>query len=218
MDSQADADEHLDAYYRRNPQSDQTVRHLIDMPPRHEAASPREEARAKATRAHERIRNGEPFPEVAAEVSEEPGAEGRQGLLEPGRKGAWVGEFWDAASALQAGDVSPVVETTYGFHVLRLEGRTLVPFEEVRAQVMLDLDALHRAQPEPAEPGPPLGLPRSDAEPPSPAPPAAPLRSPSWERPAPEERPRLVEDFRGRYALRSRDPSCHHSSRARIAP
>ena len=128
----------LRAMYAIRPDYELTVRHLIVLSARYETADTRARARAKAERALERIRAGEPFPDVAAEVSEEPGAEGRQGLLEPGRRGAWVDEFWNAASALEVGAVSDVVETQYGFHVLRLEGRQEVPFPQVRDQVAMD--------------------------------------------------------------------------------
>lgn len=132
------SDENLAALYATNPEHELTVRHLIVMSARYETDEKRAEARAKAERALQRIRGGEPFPDVAAEVSEEPGAEGRQGLLEPGRRGAWVDEFWNAASALEVGGISGVVETQYGFHVLRLEGRGTVPFSEVRDRVAME--------------------------------------------------------------------------------
>jgi hypothetical protein len=75
---------------------------------------------------------GADFTETAARLSEEPGAEGRQGLLAPGRQGSWVSEFWAAALALQPGEISPVTETQYGYHILRLDDRQVVPFEEAR--------------------------------------------------------------------------------------
>ena len=132
-------DEVLAERYRTNPAWELTVRHLIVLSGRYETDETRTAARAKAEAALARIRAGEAFPDVAAEVSEEPGAEGREGLLEPGREGAWVDEFWSAANALAVGEISPVVETQYGFHVLRLEGRDTVPFEEVRRSVAADV-------------------------------------------------------------------------------
>jgi hypothetical protein len=73
---------------------------------------------------------------VAGEVSEEPGAEARGGLLEPGREGSWVQEFWMAANSLEEGEVSEVIETQFGFHVLMLEERRAVPFTEVRTRAV----------------------------------------------------------------------------------
>ena len=79
------------------------------------------------------------FAETAATLSEEPGAEGRQGLLTPGREGSWVPEFWAAALALEPGQISPVTETQYGYHILRLEERAVVAFEEARTTVAREI-------------------------------------------------------------------------------
>ncbi|MFQ5536959.1 MAG: peptidylprolyl isomerase [Gemmatimonadota bacterium] len=129
----------LKARYLTNPEYELTVRHILFLSERWETPERRAEARAKAERALELLRNGADFAETAARLSEEPGAEGRQGLLRPGREGAWVDEFWQAASALEVGEVSPVVETRYGFHILRLEDRKVVPFEESRARVVREV-------------------------------------------------------------------------------
>ena len=137
-DGQVD-DEQLRAHYLTNPAVELTVRHVLFFSERWRPPSHRAEAQRKGEAALERLRTGDPFPEVAAELSEEPGAEGRQGLLTPGREGSWVSEFWGAALALEVGDISPVVETQYGFHVLRLEGREIVPFEETRPTVVLEV-------------------------------------------------------------------------------
>lgn len=132
-------DDNLRAEYSLDPAYELTVRHLIVLSARWEDEATRGAARTKADAALARIRAGEDFAQVAAEISEEPGAEGRQGLLEPGREGAWVGEFWNAAHILDVGAISPVVETQYGFHVLRLEDRATVPFEEARPGVVMDV-------------------------------------------------------------------------------
>lgn len=122
----------LRARYAQGPQYELTVRHLVILVDEWATEDGVDSARARARAARERIQAGEPFPEVAGEVSEEPGARERGGLLEPAREGAWVDEFWTAASALEVGEVSPVIRTPYGFHVLRLEDREPVPFEEAR--------------------------------------------------------------------------------------
>lgn len=133
------SDDDLRAEYSLDPAYELTVRHLIVLSPRWEDEATRDAAREKASGALDRIRAGEAFPVVAAEISEEPGAEGRQGLLEPGRQGAWVGEFWSAAVSLDVGAVSPVVETQYGFHVLRLEDKATVPFAQARPGVAMQV-------------------------------------------------------------------------------
>lgn len=125
----------LRGVYRQDPEYELTVRHLVILSERYETDARRQEARDRARAALDRVRSGEDFPTVAGLVSEEPGADASQGLLEPGREGTWVDEFWNAASGLDPGEISDVVETPYGFHVLRLEGRRVVPFLEVRDAV-----------------------------------------------------------------------------------
>ena len=131
----------LEARYAVNPDHELTVRHLVILSERWRPQAERDRARNRAERALERARAGEPFPELAGEVSEEPGAEARGGLLDPGREGSWVDEFWNAASALEVGAISGVVETEYGFHVLRLDAREPVPFAEARSRVVAEVAA-----------------------------------------------------------------------------
>lgn len=132
-------DDVLEARYLTDPEWELTVRHILFFSERWRSASHREEARAKAERALESLRAGADFASTAAALSEEPGAEGREGLLTPGREGAWVPEFWAAAVALEPGGISPVTETQYGYHILRLEDREVVPFEEARSVVVREV-------------------------------------------------------------------------------
>jgi parvulin-like peptidyl-prolyl isomerase len=135
-------DDQLRAHYLTNPALELTVRHVLFFSERWRPSSHRDQAQRKAEAASARLEAGEPFPVVAAELSEEPGAEGRQGLLQSGRKGSWVSEFWAAALALEPGEISPVTETQYGFHVLRLENREVVSFEEARPTVVAEVSEL----------------------------------------------------------------------------
>lgn len=125
----------LEAQYMIDPQFELTVRHILFFSERWQSADHRAQAEAKARDAMEALRGGADFASTAAALSEEPGAEGREGLLTPGREGSWVPEFWVAALALEPGEISPVTETEYGFHILRLEDREVVPFEEGRSVV-----------------------------------------------------------------------------------
>jgi len=125
----------LEAQYRQTPEHELVVRHILFLAERGLPEAARRQARAGAEEALARAREGESFPRLAAELSEEPGATERDGLLTPGRQGTWVPEFWESANRLQEGEVSEVVETQYGFHILRLEERRTVPFEEARHDV-----------------------------------------------------------------------------------
>jgi hypothetical protein len=142
-------EEALRAVYESNPEYELRVRHLVVLSERWRSPEHRATARAVAEEALARARAGEPFAALAAQYSDEPGAAERGGLLEPGREGTWVEDFWRAARQLEEGEVSDVVETEYGFHVIRLEGRRPLPFEEVRERFLertIDLaDALARS-------------------------------------------------------------------------
>jgi hypothetical protein len=126
----------LRAAYRADPEHRLTVRHLVILAERWRDREQRARAEERAREALDRIGGGAEFAAVAAEASEEPGASSSGGLLAPGSRGAWVPEFWDAASALAEGEVSGVVETRYGYHVLQLVRRDTVPFDSVRYEVM----------------------------------------------------------------------------------
>jgi hypothetical protein len=140
-------DARLEAAYAASPEYELVVRHLVILSERWRPEEHRQAARQRAMTALRQVGRGADFAKVAAEYSEEPGAERRGGLLEPGRRGTWVTEFWEAASALQPGGVSEVVETPYGFHVLRLEERRVLPLAEVRDRVLPRLVDLAGAAP-----------------------------------------------------------------------
>lgn len=139
----------LRAEYERDPEHELVVRHLVVLSERWRPEEHRDSARARAAEALERAVAGEPFEALAAEYSDEPGAAERGGLLQPGQEGSWVREFWDAARSLDPGEVSDVVETEFGFHVIRLERRDPIPFDAARDRVLeqsVDLaDALARS-------------------------------------------------------------------------
>jgi hypothetical protein len=129
-------EEALRARYDTVPDYELSVRHLVILVDEWASEEEEERAHSAAREALARIQGGEDFAQVAAEVSEEPGAQERGGLLRPGRKGSWVDEFWNTASSLEVGEVSQVIRTQFGYHVLKLEGRTPLPFSEARDRVV----------------------------------------------------------------------------------
>ena len=79
----------------------------------------KEATRKKAEATLGRIRKGADFGKLAAELSEDPGSKGDNGFLPPGPRGRFVASFDSAGWALQPGQTSGLVETQFGYHIIR---------------------------------------------------------------------------------------------------
>jgi peptidyl-prolyl cis-trans isomerase SurA len=78
-------------------------------------------AEEEAARALSRARSGEDFGRLAREYSDDPGTRDRGGELGWVGEGELVPEFESALFAMDVGDVSDIVETPFGFHIIQLE-------------------------------------------------------------------------------------------------
>jgi hypothetical protein len=79
----------------------------------------REEARKKAQGCLDSLRSGAAWGAVLGECSDEPGAAERGGDLGVFERGQMVRTFSDAAFQLSVGQISELVETPYGFHIIQ---------------------------------------------------------------------------------------------------
>jgi peptidyl-prolyl cis-trans isomerase SurA len=80
----------------------------------------RERVRFELAQLRERILKGERFDMLATLYSEDPVSAKKGGELGFFTRGDMVGEFEAAAFALKPGEVSPIIETNYGFHIIQL--------------------------------------------------------------------------------------------------
>ena len=102
-------------------------------------ADARAKAKAKADELHAKlVKDPALFAELAKKNSQDQGSAAKGGDLDFFARGAMVKPFDEAAFALKAGELSAVVETDFGFHIIRLtdvrggEART---FEAVRPEI-----------------------------------------------------------------------------------
>ena len=80
----------------------------------------RDRCRQQLAKMRERVLGGERFEMLATLYSEDPGSAKKGGELGFFGRGDMVADFEAAAFALKPGEVSPIVETQYGFHILQL--------------------------------------------------------------------------------------------------
>lgn len=80
----------------------------------------RDRVRTQLAELRERIIKGEKFSMLATLYSEDPGSNKKGGELGFFTRGDMVSEFEAAAFALKPGEVSPIIETSFGFHIIQL--------------------------------------------------------------------------------------------------
>jgi peptidyl-prolyl cis-trans isomerase C len=98
-------DAEVDAYLAKHPE--------LDSKP----------ARAKIEGLLARVRAGEDFAKLAGEFSDDPGSKKDGGDLGWFGRGRMVKPFEDAAFALKPGEVSGIIESQFGYHIIKLEER-----------------------------------------------------------------------------------------------
>ena len=137
-------DEELTAYYREHekellvPESVK-ARHILILSPQQSSPEERAKARARAEQLLEQVRKGADFAQIAREYSEDRDSAargGELGTLSPGSTNS--PEFEQAAFALKAGEVSGVIETAFGYEIIKVDQRSerrTATFDEAKEYV-----------------------------------------------------------------------------------
>jgi peptidyl-prolyl cis-trans isomerase D len=136
------------SYYEQNVQrlSGQEQRrasHVLITAAKDAPAADRKQARAKADELLAQLRKSpKTFADVARKNSQDPGSAAKGGDLEYFGRGAMVKPFEDAVFAMKEGEISDVVESDFGFHIIQLTGikaPKAPSFESMRPQLEADL-------------------------------------------------------------------------------
>lgn len=130
--------EYYETNIERYEHEDQiAARHIVVTAKEDDTPESREEKQVLLADLRERVLGGEDFSALAIEYSEGP-ASSRGGDLGFFSRGQMVKEFEDAAFAMKPGEVSEVIETQYGFHLIQVYDQRsagLSSFEEVEGSI-----------------------------------------------------------------------------------
>ena len=116
------------------PGAEIRARHILLRAPAEATPAQRDSVRALAESLRQRAGGGEDFAALAAEYSEDPGSAARGGDLGFFGRGRMVAPFEEAAFQLEPGEVSEVVESPFGYHIIRLEERQQQELEPQREE------------------------------------------------------------------------------------
>jgi peptidyl-prolyl cis-trans isomerase D len=134
-------EDELRKYYEQNlarytVAEERRAAHILVAADKDKPAEERAKAKAKAEALLAQVRaNPSAFADVARKNSDDPGSKEQGGDLGFFNRDAMVKPFADTAFAMKPGEISNVVETDFGFHIIQLKetrGGERKPFETVR--------------------------------------------------------------------------------------
>jgi peptidyl-prolyl cis-trans isomerase D len=111
------------------------VRHIL-VKTEGKSDAEKKQLEAKAQDLLKQLKGGADFAELAKKVSEDPGSGQKGGDLDWLVRGQTVPEFEKAAFSLKPNELSSVVSTQFGYHIIQVlahEQARVQPFEEVKA-------------------------------------------------------------------------------------
>lgn len=140
----------LRTYYKENAtrlagKEERRASHILIKAPKDMSAGDREKAKARATELLAQVRKAPAtFADVARKSSEDTGSAALGGDLNFFAREAMVKPFEDAAFALKKGDISDLVESDFGYHIIQvtdIKTPRVPTFEELRPSLEKELKA-----------------------------------------------------------------------------
>jgi hypothetical protein len=134
QDTVIDDDELRRLFDEQAPGRRVRARHILLRYPDDPTPAQRERIHQQAEEIRQRAVEGEDFAELARRFSEDPGSAPQGGDLGWFEPGAMVSQFEEAAFRLQPGEISPITETLFGLHIIKVDERETPAFAEQEAQ------------------------------------------------------------------------------------
>lgn len=135
--------EQVQEFYDKNPdqfKQPERVRasHILIAFPESADAAAKAQTKTKAELVLKEVKAGQDFAALAKQHSQDPGSAVNGGDLGFFEQGQMVGPFNDAAFTLQPGTTSELVETQFGYHIIKVAEKQparTIPLDDVRPQV-----------------------------------------------------------------------------------
>jgi len=123
---------------RRDANGEVKVAHIMIVTPKDISEDSLKSAKERADKIYQKIQNGEDFGELAKMYSDDKKSGRNKGELSWFGVGRMVPPFENAAFALKnIGDVSPVIQTQFGYHIIKLLDRKgIAPLEQIKDDLM----------------------------------------------------------------------------------
>jgi peptidyl-prolyl cis-trans isomerase D len=137
-------EEDLHRYYEENISRYTTAEqrrasHILVKVEPEDSAAKKEVAKKRAEELLAEVRkNPAAFADIARKNSQDPGSAAQGGDLDFFGRGMMAKPFEDAVFAMKPGEISDVIQTDFGYHIIQLtavRGGTKKPFDEVRASI-----------------------------------------------------------------------------------
>ncbi|WP_256466739.1 peptidylprolyl isomerase [Tepidibacter aestuarii] len=143
-------DEKLKEYYETNKaeykKEEVKASHMLFMTvDNNQKPLPDEEQKAAKKKAEDilvRAKNGEDFASLAKEYSEDTVSANNGGDLGYFGRGVMVPEFEKVAFELETGEISDLVESPFGYHIIKVMDKVneIIPFEDVKSQIKVNIE------------------------------------------------------------------------------
>ncbi|MBQ6632246.1 MAG: peptidylprolyl isomerase [Romboutsia sp.] len=130
-------EEHKKDYYKDEVKASHILISTVDENGKEFSEAKKKEAKKKAEEVLKKAKSGEEFSQLAKEYSDDTGSAANGGDLGYFTKGQMVEPFEKAAFSLKVGQISDIVESQFGYHIIKVYDKIdeQLPFDDVKDEI-----------------------------------------------------------------------------------